>query len=101
MSHQGNQTANSINPAIRPGVQFQNERSSRFPSLKVQVAGSSGSGNTACGTTVERKLSSSLLEELKNNKSKSLELSDVLDHVVEFRCIAAHLPSYSLLCKFF
>lgn len=85
MFHQGNPTTMCIHSATIPRVQFRNERCSHFPTFKVQVSRSSGSCNIASGSTVEGKLSSSLLEELKNNKTKSLELLDVLDHFVEFR----------------
>lgn len=84
MLHPGNPSTKCIHSPTIPRVQFRNERCSPFPTFKAQVSGSSGSCNTSSGSTVEGKLSSSLLEELKS-KTKSLELLDVLDHFVEFR----------------
>ncbi|XP_076946928.1 pumilio homolog 4-like [Bidens hawaiensis] len=40
--------------------------------------------NSAGEMNFDRRYVSSLLDELKNNKSKSFELSDVVDHVIEF-----------------
>ncbi|XP_027111512.2 pumilio homolog 4 [Coffea arabica] len=79
MSHQGNRMPNAIHPTVESGgPTFQNEQPSQFTiALKSQLGGASG-------TRIEGKTISPLLEELKSNKGRSLELSDVLDHVVEF-----------------
>ena len=45
-----------------------------------------GSWNHGGGdVSLDRRCVSSLLDELKNNKNKAYELSDVVDHVIEFR----------------
>ncbi|KAG0473309.1 hypothetical protein HPP92_015166 [Vanilla planifolia] len=62
----------------------QNDRLQRFPSLlRNAMGGSKGSWNPDSGFMPEG-YGSSLLEEFKNNKNKSFELSDIVDHVVEF-----------------
>ncbi|XP_008789554.1 pumilio homolog 4-like [Phoenix dactylifera] len=61
-----------------------NEWLSRAPSLMRSAAtGSMGSRNPENGV-MEENYASSLLEEFKNNKTRSFELSDIVDHVVEF-----------------
>lgn len=61
------------------------ERPSRAPSLSRSAAsGSMGSRNPENGV-MEENYVSSLLEEFKNNKTRSFELSDIVGHVVEFR----------------
>ncbi|PWA74058.1 nucleic acid binding NABP, Armadillo-type fold protein [Artemisia annua] len=40
--------------------------------------------NTVCDIISDRRYVSSLLDELKNNKNKSFELSDVVGHLIEF-----------------
>lgn len=92
MSSQGNRMPNSMHPVVESGgLSFQNEQTA----LKNQVGGSSGSQNQASGTNMEGKLVSSLLGELRNNKGRSLELPDVLDHVVEFRFVSSPLFFFS------
>lgn len=64
---------------------MQNERLSRSPSFMRSAAiGSMGSWNLENGD-MEENYASSLLDELKNNKTRSFELSDIVGHVVEFR----------------
>jgi pumilio RNA-binding family len=41
--------------------------------------------NTVCDIISDQTYASSLLDELKNNKNKSFELSDVVGHLIEFR----------------
>lgn len=80
-SYQGNPLLSSQNPRDSSRHMIQNEKSSTIESLKGETTGSLHlqSGNNTKGKF------ESLLEMLKNNKTKSLELSDILGHVVEFR----------------
>ncbi|XP_030486700.2 pumilio homolog 4 [Cannabis sativa] len=81
----GNPMANSVLPSVGSGSpMLQNERFARFNSMKNSMAGSVGSWNSDIGNNVEGRFISSLLDEFKNNKTKSFELSDIIDHVVEF-----------------
>ncbi|KAA8539279.1 hypothetical protein F0562_025971 [Nyssa sinensis] len=86
MPYTGNPMANSVLPSLGAGSPLiQNERISRFTSmLRSPMGGSSKSWHSDIGTNVEGIFASSLLEELKNNKTRSIELSDIVDHVVEF-----------------
>ncbi|KAL3520749.1 hypothetical protein ACH5RR_018898 [Cinchona calisaya] len=86
MPYQGNRMPNAIHTTVESGgPPFQTEQPTRSPTaMKSQTGGSSSSRNPASGTNKEGKLVSSLLEELKSNKGRSLELSEVLNHVVEF-----------------
>ncbi|KAL3523488.1 hypothetical protein ACH5RR_016322 [Cinchona calisaya] len=85
MSYTGIRMPNFIHPSVESGGLFQNEQTAWFhTALKNQMGGSSGSWIQASGTNIEVKSVSSLLEELKNCIGRSVELSDVLDHVVEF-----------------
>ncbi|MQL87740.1 hypothetical protein Taro_020278, partial [Colocasia esculenta] len=69
------------------------DRSSRFPSmLRGSTGGSMGSWNAENSASMEG-FASSLLEEFKSNKTRTFELSDIVDHVVEFR--------YSFWCSLF
>lgn len=94
MLYQGNRMPNAIHPTVDSGGRhFQNEQPAQFPNaLKSQMGGSSGSWDPAGGTNIKGKLVSSLLEELKSNKGRSLELLDVLNHVVEFRYVSSVMP---------
>lgn len=63
----------------------QTDRLSRFPSmLRSAIWPSKGSWNHENGIT-EEEFASTLLEEFKSNKTRSFGLSDIVDHVVEFR----------------
>ncbi|XP_028086078.1 LOW QUALITY PROTEIN: pumilio homolog 4-like [Camellia sinensis] len=86
MPYHGNTTAKPVLPSGGyAGPTFQNERISRFNSmLRSSLGGSSGPWHPNVGTNMEGVLASSLLEELKNNKTRSYELSDIIDNVVEF-----------------
>ncbi|XP_052199761.1 pumilio homolog 4-like isoform X3 [Diospyros lotus] len=67
------------------GPLSQNEQISHFNSmLRSSKGGSSGSWHSDVGTNIDGVLASSLLEQLKNNKARSFELSDIVDNVVEF-----------------
>lgn len=105
-SYQGNPLLSSQNPRDSSRHMIQNEKSSTMESLKGETTGSLHlqSGNNTKGKF------ESLLEMLKNNKTKSLELSDILGHVVEFRyeraavVVLFHLltlPVLSVLYVFF
>ncbi|KAF2295696.1 hypothetical protein GH714_033639 [Hevea brasiliensis] len=81
----GNSMANSVLPSVGSG-NFQDERVAHFTSMvRNSMGGSIGSWNSDVGNNMERIYVSSLLDEFKNNKSRSFELSDIVDHVVEFR----------------
>ncbi|XP_028555813.1 pumilio homolog 1-like [Dendrobium catenatum] len=59
-------------------------RLSRFPTmLRSAIGASKGSWDRENGI-MEEEFTSSLLAEFKNNKTRSFELSDIVDHVVEF-----------------
>ncbi|PON41716.1 Coatomer beta subunit [Trema orientale] len=81
----GSPMANSVLPSVGSGSpMFQNERISRFNSMKNSMGGSVNPWNSDIGNTVEGRFISSLLDEFKNNKTKAFELPDIVDHVVEF-----------------
>ncbi|KAG8380532.1 hypothetical protein BUALT_Bualt06G0025400 [Buddleja alternifolia] len=84
-SYQGNVNVNSFHSTVGSrSPMFQNEKSAQFPSTNKSIKGeSSGSLHSPCGNNMKGRCES-LLEVVKNNKAKSLELSDVLTHVVEF-----------------
>ncbi|XP_059628330.1 pumilio homolog 4 [Cornus florida] len=86
MTYPGNPMANSALPSVGSGgPMFQNERISHFNSmLRSPMGGSSKTWHSDFGANVEESFSASLLEELKNNKTRSFELPDIVDHVVEF-----------------
>ena len=73
-------------PTLIPGSPLrQNDPLSRLPSaLRSGTAGSKGSWNRVNGI-MEQGFASTLLEEFKTNKTRSFELSEIVDHVVEFR----------------
>lgn len=85
--YQGNPAAESVLPSRGSGgPMLQKERISHFDSmLRSSTGGSSGSWHSDAGINMEGVLVSSLLEDLKNKKTRSLELSDMVDDVVEFR----------------
>nr|XP_011469641.1 PREDICTED: pumilio homolog 4 [Fragaria vesca subsp. vesca]XP_011469642.1 PREDICTED: pumilio homolog 4 [Fragaria vesca subsp. vesca] len=88
MTYPGISVANSFLPSVGSGSSmFQNEKISRFNSMmKSPMGGSVGAWNSDVGNDIEGRhaSSSSLLDEFKNNKNKSFELADIVDHVVEF-----------------
>lgn len=87
MPHLGNPMANSVSPSVGSGSSvLQNEQNSRFTSMmRSSMGGSIGQWNPDVGTDIDGRIGSSLLEEFKNNKTRSFELPDIGDHVVEFR----------------
>lgn len=53
--------------------------------MKVPLGGLPGSSHVDIGSTTD----ASLLEGFKNNKTRSLELSEIVGHVIEFRYLAS------------
>lgn len=73
----------------------QGERFSRFPAAMRRSPGVPvGSWNPESGSTREG-FASSLLEEFKSNKTRNFELSEIVDHVVEFRYFFWQVPVLS------
>ncbi|KDP30469.1 hypothetical protein JCGZ_16148 [Jatropha curcas] len=84
MPYLGNSVANSVLSSVGSGG-FQNEQVAHFNSMmRNSIGGSTGSWQSDVGSNTERRFVSSLLDEFKNNKTRSFELSDIVDHVVEF-----------------
>ncbi|KAJ7970499.1 putative Pumilio [Quillaja saponaria] len=85
-SYSGNQMANSVLPSLGSGSPvFENERVMRFTSMmRSPMGGSVGSLHTDIGNNMEGRFASSLLDEFKNDKTRSFELSDIFGHVVQF-----------------
>lgn len=74
-----------IPPARHGAPMLHEERIARFNSmLRTSSEAPIGPWFSTSASNIEGKLSS-LLDEFKNNKTKSFELSDILGHVVEFR----------------
>lgn len=87
MPYSGKQIANSSLPSLGSGNQLlENERISRLNSMMRSSMGGSGSSwHADIGNNMEARFASSLLDEFKNNKAKPFELSDIIEHVVQFR----------------
>ncbi|KAI9156996.1 hypothetical protein LWI28_015235 [Acer negundo] len=79
----GHPLANSVLPSVGTGS-FQNERNSHFTSMMRSSMGGLGPWGLDIGSNVEGRYMSSLLDEFKTNKTRSFELSDIADHVVDF-----------------
>lgn len=86
MPYSGKQIANSPLPSLGSGNPLlENERISRLNSMmRNSMGGSSSSWHADIGNNMEARFASSLLDEYKNNKAKPLELSDIIEHVVQF-----------------
>lgn len=86
MPYSGKQIANSSVPSLGSGNPlFENERISRMNSMMRSSMGGSGSSwHADMGNNMEARFASSLLDEFKNNKARPFELSDIVDHVVQF-----------------
>ncbi|KAG4150441.1 hypothetical protein ERO13_D04G004200v2 [Gossypium hirsutum] len=80
MPYAGNPLANSVLANIGSGS-IQNDRTARFNSM---MRSSSGSWHSDISSSMDGRYVSSLLDEFKNNKTRSFELLDIVDHVVEF-----------------
>ncbi|XP_038690451.1 pumilio homolog 4 [Tripterygium wilfordii] len=85
MPYPNNPMATSVRLSAASGA-FQNERISRFTSMmRSSMGGSVGSWHSDIDiNNVDGRFVSSLLDEFKNNKTRSFELSDIVGHVVEF-----------------
>ncbi|KAK4480341.1 hypothetical protein RD792_013412 [Penstemon davidsonii] len=84
--YQANRTLNSSHALVNTrSSMFQTEKTAQFPSnLRATKGGESTSlVHSQSGNNMKGRFES-LLEVVKNNKTKSLELTDVLNHVVEF-----------------
>uniref|UniRef100_A0A0C9SAH0 TSA: Wollemia nobilis Ref_Wollemi_Transcript_3604_4174 transcribed RNA sequence n=1 Tax=Wollemia nobilis TaxID=56998 RepID=A0A0C9SAH0_9CONI len=66
-------------PPVRHG-----DRSHRFPPPRGSTGGIVGPWHSENGGNMEDTYGSSLLEEFKNSKTRCLELSEIIGHVVEF-----------------
>ncbi|KAI3987309.1 hypothetical protein MKX01_003059, partial [Papaver californicum] len=85
MKHSRNLMARSIPPVVSGSPMLQNQRISSFPSmLRGTTGGSLGSWLSGDGEKLEESYGSSSLEEFKTNKTRSFELSEIVDYVVEF-----------------
>ncbi|GMI84840.1 pumilio 4 [Hibiscus trionum] len=80
MPFTGSPLENSVFPSIGSGS-IQNDRNAHFNSMMRNAIGGwhSDTSNNANGRYI-----SSLLDEFKNNNTRSFELLDIIDHVVEF-----------------
>ena len=87
MPYTGKQLASSSLTSLGSGNPlFENERISRFNSMmRSSMGGSGGSWHADTGNNMEGRFASSLLDEFKNNKARTFELLDIVDHVVQFR----------------
>ncbi|KAM7268037.1 hypothetical protein ACFE04_010203 [Oxalis oulophora] len=74
---------NSMNPSLGPGG-FQNDPQLASLLRNSAAGGSLASWHANMGSSTEGRISLSLLDELKNNKMKQFELSDIIGHVIEF-----------------
>ncbi|KAK2634057.1 hypothetical protein Ddye_028849 [Dipteronia dyeriana] len=83
LPYPGHPLENSILPSVGTGS-FQNEQNSHFTSMMRSSMGGPGPWGLDIGSKVEERYTSSLLDEFKTNKTRSFELSDIADHVVDF-----------------
>nr|GMC72933.1 pumilio homolog 4 [Ipomoea batatas] len=84
-SCQGNRTVNSLHPRVGSrSSSFQNEHPRVSSTYKNSTGEPARVWHSESDPKVEGRLASSLLEELKSNKARSIDLIDVLNHVVEF-----------------
>ncbi|XP_057733115.1 pumilio homolog 4 [Arachis stenosperma] len=86
MPYTGKQLASSSLTSLGSGNPlFENERLSRLNSMiRSSMGGSSGSWHADIGNNMDGRFPSSLLDEFKNNKARTFELLDIVDHVVQF-----------------
>ncbi|XP_031257324.1 pumilio homolog 4 [Pistacia vera] len=83
MPYSGNPFANMVLPSVGSG-NFLNEQNSCFASMMRSSMGGPVSWHSGAGSNLEGRFTSSLLDEFKTNKTRSFELLDIVDHVVEF-----------------
>ncbi|KAK8542184.1 hypothetical protein V6N13_137241 [Hibiscus sabdariffa] len=76
----GNPLENSVLSSVGSGS-IQNDRNGHFNST---MRNSVGGWHSDISNNANGRYISSLLDEFKNNKARSFELSDIVDHVVEF-----------------
>lgn len=96
MPYAGNPLSNSVLQSIG-SVSVQNDRTGRFNSM---TRSSKGAWHPDISASMDGRYVSSLLDEFKNNKTRSFELLDIIDHVVEFRYLSWCLLLYykALMC---
>ncbi|XVF83143.1 hypothetical protein PTKIN_Ptkin16aG0109900 [Pterospermum kingtungense] len=80
MPYAGNPLSNSVLQSIG-SVSTQNDRTARFNPM---MRSSKGAWPSDISISVDGRYVSSLLDEFKNNKTRSFELLDIVEHVVEF-----------------
>uniref|UniRef100_A0A2N9HLQ6 PUM-HD domain-containing protein n=1 Tax=Fagus sylvatica TaxID=28930 RepID=A0A2N9HLQ6_FAGSY len=84
MPYPGNPIANSVLPSVgSESPLFQNGQISHFTSMMRNTVGGS-IGPWHSDGNMEGRFASTLLDEFKTNKTRSFELSDIVDYVVEF-----------------
>ncbi|XP_019434377.1 PREDICTED: pumilio homolog 4-like isoform X1 [Lupinus angustifolius] len=86
MPYTGKQIVNSSLPSLGSGNPlFENQYISHINSMmRSSMGGSGGSWHADIGNNLEGKFAATLLDEFKNNKARPFELSDIVDHVVQF-----------------
>lgn len=85
MAYPGNPMANSALPSVGSGnPMFQNDQISCLTSMMRSSMGGPITSWHTDTSNMEGRFASTLLEEFKNNKTRSFELSDIVDHVIEF-----------------
>lgn len=96
MAYPGNPMAKPAFPSVGSGnPMFQSDQISRFTAMMRNPMGGPITSWHTDTSNMEGRFASTLLEEFKNNKTRSFELSDIVDHVIEFRC--AHSPCFSFI----
>lgn len=86
MAYPGNPMENSAFRSTGSGnPMFQNDQISRFTSMMRSSMGGPITSWHTDTSNIEGRFASTLLEEFKNNKTRSFELSNIVDHVIEFR----------------
>ncbi|KAK3026888.1 hypothetical protein RJ639_041357 [Escallonia herrerae] len=86
MSYQGNPMANPRLPSVgSESPWIQNEQNLGYISmLKSSTGRSTESWHPQTVINMKERFSSPILEEIKSNRNRSFELSDVVNHVIEF-----------------
>lgn len=87
MPYPENSAVKSMLPSVGSGG-YQSGRAAHLASaMSSSMGGSTGTWQSDIGCNAERRQSSSLIDEFKNKKTGSFELSGIVGHVVEFRYI--------------
>ncbi|KAI4346308.1 hypothetical protein L6164_007221 [Bauhinia variegata] len=86
LPYSGKRVTNSLVPSLGSGnLLLENDHISYLNSMmRSSLGGSVGSWHSDIGNNMEGRFPSSLLDEFKNNKARSFELSDIVNHVVQF-----------------